>query len=141
MDKGEDDEDEWLDGWPGAYHNFWNHPTMSGLFHEVQLVDGTCETLARAVSGLAHWFAIFFCGQRATSGHEEDQETRREERIHQKMEELRRRKREHGRNLMRLRSIPKSINDYLSMTGVSRADALEEIERKKWFPESRFSKA
>ena len=85
-------------------------------------------TLGMATQRQAHWCAIFFCGLRATSGHEEDRETREEERVQQKMVELRRRKNEPGRYLKMLRNQPK-----VSMTGVSRADALEEIRNKKVF--------
>ena len=93
----------WLGGWGEFCQN--------GVVHEVQLIDGTSDEKTLGM---------------ATSGHEEDQETRKEERIQQKMVELRRRKNEPGRYLKRLRNKPK-----VSMTGVSRADALEEIEREE----------
>ena len=102
------------DGWPGypgGYHISWDKFCRYGLVHEIQLIDGTSDEKTLGM---------------ATSGREEDRETGKEERIQQKMVELRRRKNEPGRYLKRLRNKPK-----VSMTGVSRADALEEIEREE----------
>ena len=98
-----------MDGWPGGHHISWDKFCRDGLVHEIQLIDGTSD---EKTLGMA-------------AGHEEDRETRKEERIQQKMVELRRRKNEPGKYLKMLRNKPK-----VSMTGVSRADALEEIRNE-----------
>ena len=100
-----------MGGWPGGYLIFRDQFSRNGLVHEIQLIDGTSDEKTLGM---------------ATSGREEDRETGKEERIQQTMVELRRRKNEPGRYLKMLRTKPK-----VSMTAVSRADALEEIEREK----------
>ena len=92
----------------------FSRQVLSDLVQVVQLVDGTADEEA------------FCLGAQAASGHEADEETRKEERIHQKMVDLRRRRIERGRYLKTLRNQPK-----VSMIRVSRADALEEIEKGK----------
>lgn len=98
-------------GWPGAHQShIWELLCWDGLVHEVQLIDGTSDEKTLGM---------------AASGQEDDQETIKEERIQQKMVELRRRKNEPGKYLKVLRNQPK-----VSMTEVSRADALKEIRNE-----------
>ena len=68
---------------------------------------------------------VWWCGEAVCFKQDADEETTKEERIQQKMMDLTRRKNEPGRYLKMLRNKPK-----VSMVRVSRADAIEKIEKE-----------